>query len=206
MRAAALLLVMLAVGCAHSPRRGAADPTPLLTSWAQAIAHDQPSVAWKLLSPSLRARISETDFTVSWRAATADLLAQAEALRARWTLRSADAELPDGRALPLARDGNLWRVAAARPGAAGGETPEDTVRRLLAAVEAHDFDAILALLAEPLRITVEEALVERVDRLKAALRRGPLDSSGNPARIRYDSRYHLDLVQENGRWRIADFN
>ena len=38
-------------------------------------------------------------------------------------------------------------------------------------------------------------------RVKAALRRGTIEASGNTARVRYDPRYHLDLVRENGRWR-----
>jgi hypothetical protein len=212
MRAAALAAVTLTVGCAclascaHAPRRTAVEPGPLLSAWSQAITHDQPGEAWKLLSPSLRAHLPEADFIASWRGAIGDLVLQQEALRGRWTVRRADAELPDGRALPLTREDDRWRIAAARPLSVGGETPEDTVRRLIAAVEARDFDALLALLAEPLRTTVEQAMLDRVDRLKSALRRGSLDSSGNPARIRYDSRYHLDLIQENGRWRIADFN
>jgi hypothetical protein len=210
MRAWPLVAGMLAMvgwaGCGRLPRRAAADPTVLLRAWASAVARDQPSEAWRLLSPELRARIPETDFRLAWRSALPDLAAQEAAIRQHVHVRQADAELPDGRALVLAHENGLWRVAAARPVAAGGETPEDTVRRLLAAIDAHDFDALLGLLAEPLRTTIEEALNERAERLRAALRRGPLDSSGTPARIRYDARYHLDLVQENGRWRIADFN
>jgi hypothetical protein len=205
-RAPWLLWILLAVGCAHAPRRTAADPTALLRAWADAIQRDQPSQAWHLLAPELRARIPETDFRLAWRSALTDLAAQQEAIAARVRVRQADAELPDGRALALAHENGLWRIAAARPVAVGGETPEDTVRRLLAAIEAHDFDALLGLMAEPLRTLIEQSMSERADRLRAALRRGPLDSSGTPARIRYDARYHLDLVQENGRWRIADFN
>jgi hypothetical protein len=206
MRAAALAAVALTVGCAHAPRHAASDPGALLGLWADAVTRDQPVAAYKLLSPTLRAHLTEGDFTTAWRTALPDLQAQRDALRARALLRSATGELPDGRALPLVRDGERWRLASARPSAIGGETPEDTVRRLLAAVEARDFDAILGLLAEPLRSTVEQAVADRVERLKTALRRGPLDSAGTPARIRYDSRYHIDLVQENGKWRIADFN
>jgi hypothetical protein len=206
MRAAALAAVALMLGCAHAPHRAGADPAPLLSAWAASIARDQPAVAYKLLSRGLRAHVPESDFTTAWRVALPDLQTQREALRARTSLRRADAELPDGRALALVREGERWLIAAPRPLGIGGETPEDTVRRLLAAVEARDFDAILALLADPLRSTLEQAIGDRVERLKAALRKGPLDSAGTPARIRYDSRYHLDLVQENGKWRIADFN
>jgi hypothetical protein len=208
MRAAAALVAAMALasGCAHGPRQAGVDPANLLGLWSDAVSRDRPATAYKLLSPSLRAHLTEGDFGAAWRAALPDLQAQRDALRTRTALRAASAQLPDGRALALVREGDGWRLASPRPSSGGGDTPEDAVRRLLAAVEAHDFDAILALLAEPLRSTLEQALGERVERLKAALRKGPLDSAGTPARIRYDARYHLDLVQENGKWRVADFN
>lgn len=206
MRRFALSLMMFTLGCAHAPARPTADPTPLLNAWAHAIAADQPTEAWKLLSSTLRKGGNESDFALGWHAAAADLATQQPWLAKPWTLRRAESELPDGRAVPLVREGNLWRIAAVRPQSIGGDTPEDAVRRLIAAVESRDFDAILGLLGEPLRATVENSLADRLEHLKAALHKGGLESSGNPTRIRYDARYHIDLVQENGRWRIADFN
>ena len=206
MRWAALLSLMMTLGCAHAPARPTADPTPLLNAWAHAIAADQPADAWKLLSSALRKNTSENDFGLAWHAAAADLATQQPWLGKPWTLRRAESELPDGRAMPLVRDGNLWRLAAVRPQSIGGDTPEDAIRRLIAAVESRDFEAILGLLGEPLRTTVENSLADRLEHLKAALHKGGLESSGNPTRIRYDARYHIDVVQENGRWRIADFN
>lgn len=206
MRGSALVL-LLAVGCAHAPSRSRAlDPEPAIAAWRDAIARNDPHAAYLLLSSSLRARLSEADFTLQWKSTQADLSVQEEALQAPHPVRDATGETDDGRAWPLARDPDGWRVAVARPLEAGGDTPEDTVRRLVAAVEARDFDAVLALLAEPERALLEQALADRVTRLKAALRKGAIESTGNAARLRYDPRYHLDLVQENGRWRIADFN
>ena len=209
-RARFLLLVLVtlpALGCAHlAPPLRTSDPEPMLTEWRQAIARSDPHAAYRLLSSSLRTRLSEADFALQWKGAQADLSTQEEALHDAHPMRRATGELADGRAWPLVRDPDRWRVAAAHPLAPGGDTPEDALRRLIAAVEARDFDALLALLAEPLRETLEQALFERLARLKAAHRRGAIEASGNPARIRYDPRYHLDLVQENGRWRVADFN
>jgi hypothetical protein len=201
--------MLAAIGCAHAsaPRAPTTiDPEPALVAWRQAIAHHDAPAAYRLLSTALRARTSEADFALQWKSAQADLSAQEEALAADHTLRRAAGELPDGRAWPLAHDDGAWRLAATRPLDPGGDTPEDALRRLIAALEARDFDALSALLAEPLRSTLEQALAERLARLKATVRRGGLEASGNTARIRYDSRYHLDLIQENGRWRIADFN
>jgi hypothetical protein len=207
MRASALLLLAI-LGCAHAPPPAtrASDPEPALAAWRQAIAKNDPHAAYQLLSSALRTRVTEADFALQWKAAQADLSAQEEALHAPHAVRHAAGELADGRAWPLVHDSDRWRIAAAHPIDPGGDTPEDALRRLIAGVDAHDFDAVVALLAEPLRGTLESALADRLARLKAALRRGAIEASGNTARVRYDPRYHLDLVRENGRWRVADFN
>jgi hypothetical protein len=204
-----LVVLAAALGCAHAPpptRASANDPEPTLSAWREAIAKNDAHAAYPLLSSSLRARVSENDFALQWKAAHADLSAQEDALHGPHALRHATGELADGRAWPLVHEPDRWRVAAVHPLSPGGDTPEDVVRRLVAAVEARDFDALVGLLAEPLRETLEQALADRVARLKNSLRHGPIESSGNTARIRYDPRYHLDLIQENGRWRVADFN
>ena len=208
MRACALLW-LAALGCAHAPRSTpprAADPAPTLRAWADAVARDDPHAAWRLLSPALRAHLGESDFVLHWKAAHAELADQQDALRTGAVVRQAAVAAPDGRAWPLVHEDARWRIAAPRPTEAGGETPEDTLRRLVAALQARDVDALLALLAEPLRTTLEQALEDRLAGLESALRRGPIDSSGDLARVRYDSRYHIDLIRENGRWRVADFN
>jgi hypothetical protein len=207
MRAAPILaLVALGVGCTHTPAPRAIDPAPALSAWRRAISARDPHAAYRLLSSALRARTSEADFVLQWKASEADLSAQEDALAAPATVRSAAGELSDGRAWPLARDPDGWRLSATRPLEPGGDTPEDALRRLVAAVEARDFDALVGLLAEPLRQTLEQALSDRLGRLKSALNRAAIESSGSHARVRYDTRYHLDLVRENGRWRVADFN
>lgn len=211
---ASIVLVLLALGCAHAPRTAHApssDPEPALAAWRDAIAKNDPRAAYQLLSASLRARTSAEDFTLQWKASQADSSAQQEALHQRHQVRRASGELTDGRAWPLVHDPDCWRIASPHPLEPGGDTPEDTLRRLIAALDARDFDAVLALLAEPLRTTIEQALADRVSRLKAAVRRGGVElsgasNSGSTARLRYDTRYHLDLIQENGRWRVADFN
>ena len=210
---ASLLAMIAAVGCAHAPPPAApsSDPEPALVAWRQAIAKGDAHAAYALLSSSLRARVSEADFALQWKAAQADLSAQEEALHAPSTLRRASAELSDGRAWPLVREPDRWRIAAVHPLSPGGDTPEDLLRRLLAAIDARDFDALLGLLAEPLRDDARAGArrpgrAPQGRRSATAARIGRANGSGTIARLRYDARYHIDLVLENGRWRVADFN
>src|SRR4051812_23840431 len=136
MRGSVLAMLAALGGCAHKPPPAAAsaDPEPALVAWRQAIAKGDAHAAYGLLSSSLRARVSETDFALQWKAAQADLSAQEDALHAPAALRRASAELSDGRAWPLVRDPDRWRIAAVHALEPGGDTPEDALRRLIAAI------------------------------------------------------------------------
>jgi hypothetical protein len=198
-------LAILAVGCAHHPA-ARLDPQLGLRAWSEAIAHNDPHTAYALLSSSVKSRVGESDFTLQWKAAPAELSDQQDSLRAATVNRQAAVHQRDGRALVLVREDGLWRVASPRPRDEGADSPEEALRRLVDALDARDFDAVLRVLAEPLRSSLEQALGERLEKLRASIKKGGIEASGDHARIRYDSRYHIDLIQENGRWRIRDFN
>jgi hypothetical protein len=200
-----LALAILAIGCAH-PGQRPRDPSPTLHAWSAAIARNDPHAAYQLLSSSLRARLSEADFTLRWKASPAELSAQEDALRGAPVARQASARLRDGRALPLVREGDAWRLASPHTVDEGADTPEKLLRLLVDAIDARDVDALMRLLADPLRASLEQALGDRVDKLRAAINKGGIEATGDHARIHYDSRYHIDLVQENGQWRVRDFN
>lgn len=198
-------LAIVAAGCAHTPD-ARLDPQPMLRAWSDAIAHDDPHAAYQLLSAGVKSRLSEPDFLVQWKAAPAELTAQQDALRTATVARQTSALERDGRSLVVVREAGHWRLTAPRPSDEGSATPEEALRRFIAALDAHDFDALMRLLAEPLRSSVEEALSDRLEKLRITVKKGGIETGGDHARIRYDSRYHIDLIQENGRWRIRDLN
>jgi hypothetical protein len=202
-----LLLCVGLTGCAPAPALKL-DPAGTVARYAAAIAHNDPHAAYALLSSTLREQRSEAEFTLQWKAAARELATQEQRLRAQGGSlpRHANVRLADGRAVPMSHDADGWKVSAVRPLEAEAATPEEALRRFVEALEARDFDAVLRLLADPLRATVEQALNDRLEHLRRAARGGLIETSGDRARIRYDSRYHLDLVKENGQWRIADFN
>ena len=86
-------------------------------------------------------------------------------------------------------------------------TPEEALRLFAKALEARQFDFVLALLGEPLGIEVDRQLRERIERLRIALETGlPLEVTGDRARLQYDPRFRLDLKRQEGEWRIVDLN
>lgn len=197
--------VLLLAGCAHPTLP---HPDSALLGFASAETRDDPHAAYLLLSAAVRSQLSEAKFTDEWRDSAAERVAHAKALEAAATKRrwkETSQVRSDPWVASLVRDPNGWRLLIPRRTQLGAATPEDAVRRLALALESHDLDALLQLLADPLKTVVEHELADRLARLHGAA--GKIISvEGDHARVRFDQRYHLDLVKENGQWRIADFN
>jgi len=194
-------------GCAHSP--SVARPESGLAAYAKALERDDPRAAWALLAADARQRSSEADFTARWRATVEERKAQqaelAAAVAAGHVTEQARVVRPDGRAGFAVLEPAGWRVTNPRSSEPGPQTPEEALRRFARALELRSFDALLALLSDPLRGLVERELDERLTLLKKALGQ-PVTVDGDHARLLYDPRFHVDLKRENGAWRVADFN
>jgi hypothetical protein len=197
--------LLLLAGCAHPtlPR-----PDGTLRAYAAAVARDDPHTAWQLLAGPVRARVSEERFAEEWRASVAERTAQAELVKqaaSRGRVTEAASLRGDNWSVPLVRDPPGWRLASPRRSPLGAATPEEAVRRFAAALEEHNVDAILQLLADPLKTVVERELADRLARARGVVGK-PVTVEGDHARVHFDQRYHIDLIRENGQWRIADFN
>jgi hypothetical protein len=200
-----LLWCVLLLGC--TPRAGAA-PAGGLRAWLLAEARDDPRAAYRTLSRELRRNLPEELFAARWRANAEERRAQSAALAplaARPPSESARALWSDGAEARLVREPAGWRLATPRISSAGAASPEDAVLRFTEALERHDLDGLLDLMADPLRSQVERELLDRLQRLKASLHK-EIQVNDSKARLRFDDRYYLDLVRENGRWRVSDFN
>jgi hypothetical protein len=198
-----LVLAALLAGCT-----GANGPSPATAARALLTAGDNPHAAYHLLSKGVRRTISEDQFVNRWRASLEERKAQTAALSAllsQPTGEHARASWPDARQAELVHEPAGWRLASPRIGNGGAASPEDAIRRFADALEHHDMDGLLELLADPLRGQLEREIADRLSRLKSSLSKD-IRVEGNHARIRIDDRYYLDLRLEDGRWRVSDFN
>jgi hypothetical protein len=201
---AAGLVALLGAGCAHRPK----DPSADLRSLADALAGHDPHAVWARLSDSTRARVPAPAFGRSWTETAAERAALAAQIRRaveQHAVHLAASVVSDSDVATLEQDPDGWKVATPRPSGRGAPSPDDALRRFLAALEAHDFDAFLRLLGEPLKSLVERELADRVAGLHAAAGK-PLVIDGDHAHIQYDARHHVDLRRENGQWLVVDFN
>jgi hypothetical protein len=171
-------------------------------------SRDDPHAAYRLLSKSTREGLTEPEFVSHWRATTEERKSQLAALapsRPHPPTEHARGLWSDGRQAELTRQPDGWKLASPRISANGAASPEDAVRHFAEALQHHDLDGLLGLLADPLRGMLERELSERLSRIKSALQK-EIEVDGSRARIRLDEHYYLELKQENGRWKVSDFN
>jgi hypothetical protein len=205
MRAPAIgLTAVLVVGC-HSSRPP--DPATALRAQAAALAGDDWRPAYRLLGAEIRGRLPEQDFAARWALNRAERHTTAAALLARADKPIAERAqvAAGGVGAVLEREPAGWRLVGPRLEPPGAPTPEQALEQLLQALEDRSFDAVLHLLGEPLRATIERELATRLEKLRGAAGKG-IQLQGDTARLRYDQQYFIEFKQENGQWRISDFN
>ena len=204
---ALLVFVAGAAGCAGNSGR----PYGVVDQYVAAIEANRPDLAYRLLDRRVRQRVSKKDFVSRWKGCQAELKQQARALRARSGARHtlkvrARAEYASGlRADLVYRDEN-WKIERnIIESPRSTATPEDAVKALIWAVEQRDFQAVMSVLSGPARKTVERAISRRIKQLRQGLGRG-FEVTENKARLRYGRQFKLDLVREDGEWKISDFD
>ena len=200
-----LLVCALLLGCAP---RGGTPPAAGLKAWLAAEARDDPRAGYRTLSRELRRTLGPDEFAARWKASAEERKAQAAALgpiATRAPEEKARGLWADGSEAKLVREAGGWRIVSPRISSGGAASPEDAVLRFTEALERHDLNGLLDLMADPLRSQVERELMDRLVRLKAALHK-EIQVNDTKARLRLDERYYLDLTRENGRWRVSDLN
>jgi hypothetical protein len=182
------------------------DARGTLRAWVEAVERDDPAAAWRLVSAEARKGTNEADFTRRWKELRGERHDRAADLKRVTAPPAESARVQVGqRAALVVHEPAGWRVLSPRLERVGASSPEEALARFVRALEARDFDAALQLLGEPLRSSLERELAERLSRLRPLVGK-PIPADGNRARIRYDTRYLIELIHENGAWQIHDLN
>jgi hypothetical protein len=206
------------LGCAA----GAGDRGPRETLQAYAIALREQRVtdAYALLSRDARARVSFPEFNrmVTENAReiediSASLLAPAEPPVVTATLTS-----PDGETLLLVYEGDRWRVDGSAFDLYGQSTPRAALESFVRAFDNKRYDVLLRFVPEAKRqgLTAEQLKqawegdqrpqVERLTQaLEASLPNLHIEVLGTRATVAYGPGGNVELIQEQGTWRIEDF-
>jgi hypothetical protein len=206
-----------ALGCAAGSGKG---PRETLRAYALALHERRVADAYALLSHDARARISFADFSrmVTENAReiediSASLLGPAEAPKITATLTS-----PDGETLLLVYEHEAWHVDGSAFDLYSQSTPRAALESFVRAFDNKRYDILLRFVPEEKRQGLEaEQLkqawegdqrpqVERLTQaLKASLPNLHIEVLGTRATVAYGPGGNVELIQEQGTWRIEDF-
>lgn len=201
----ALVLAVLGLGACTTRRDG---PRQTVERYIAAVRANRPEVAYGLLDEKLRRRVSKNDFITRWRAARKELGDQATQLRKgldRPLSVTARVDYPGGASSRLVWSDGSWSIKDGVTVKVQTATPEDAVRAFIAAVEQRDYHLVMQLVSRSMRESIEHEITDRLSRLKKGLKQ-KIEVTGNKARLQYDRRYKIELVKENGQWKILDFD
>jgi hypothetical protein len=213
---AAFTAALVAAGCGAAP---ASSPQGALDRFAQAIEKERYAAAYRLMSESYRQRVSREEFEQHLR----ENPDEAQRLAARLTKPDGPvritAHVPsDDEELELVREGKTWHLAGNVVDFYDQSTPRAAIRSFVRAMENRRYDVVLrfvpsadreGMTVEALRNAWEGEGREEIDRLIANLRANldnPIEVVGDRATMPYGERFSVQLVREDGVWKIEDPN
>ena len=215
--AALAALVAVTQGCAST--RASARPDETLRAYSKALREGRAKEAYGLLSDDARKTIPFESFArivkenpqeVSELAATLERPADAPRVTATVTP-------PGGPVLLLVYEDGAWKIDGSSVDLYGQATPERAVFAFVRAFDNGRFDVLLRFVPDAQRGNLSPAALEKawtgeqreeVERmmgaLKAALPTARFELLGERATMAYGAGGTLELVRENGAWKVED--
>jgi hypothetical protein len=200
---------VLALALSGCPAAQSAGPQETLRKYVAAIDADQPVAAYALLDEGLHRQMTQAEFVSRWRALKPELKAQADLIRAalaKPVAARAVLSYPAGpRAQLTLERGSEWKIEEGISVAPRAATPIEAIRVFIRAVEQRSYETVMRTLAKSVRENIERDITERISKLKAALNQ-EIEVTGNKARLQYDPKFKIELMNEDGQWKILDLD
>jgi hypothetical protein len=210
----AFAVALAGLACA----RAQAAPGATLSALGAALERKDYDAAYALTSADFRARVPREAFRAELDEAGADTQALGRRLRATASGRlAATVELAPGEPVTLVEDGGRWLVddpSVFEPWSQA--TPRAALRSFVRALEQRRYDVVLRLCPTGRRASLSIDVLraywegehqadnaQLLARLRAALG-APIIETGDEARLPYGSASEVQLVREDGLWKIED--
>ena len=207
------LLVSLSA-CGSKPK----GPRGALEAYGRALRGGDYAAAYEMMSASFRDQHSKEDFIRMMKESSLEVGETATRLRS--TARSVEitAELRYGRGdrVHLVRENGTWRLASNPIRFYSQATPRDALRSFVRAYRLKRWDIMLRFVpnkfrqrmdADKMRQQFEGDSSEDADVMMKMLEANveePITDKGNEARMAFGDRYEVQLVREDGLWKIHE--
>ncbi len=191
-------------GCGASASGG---PERALDEYARAVQQGRVDRAYDLLSDGARRRFSRGAYRRAFAENRAEMAAAARELRQVARQSSAvtiDVPLEGGGLATVVRgQDDEWRIAGGVGGVASLRSPRQTLWALRNSLKARDYGSLLRVLARDVRGALEEEVRRTIEALED-IDRLPIQLDGNRARVTVRPGHSLELVFEDGEWRLKN--
>lgn len=209
-----LLFALCASACGGAPQ----SPKSALHEYAEALRDENVSRAYSLMSAEFRGRHSEEEFARMLKDNREEARQTADRLALESSEMEVSAEFEYGLAekMRLVQEGGSWRIASNPLAFYSQKTPQDAVRSFVRAYRLKRWEIMLRFVPKAYRerMTVEmvqkqfegprkEEMAEMMENLKVNLPAPTSDmQNNNQARLQYGEGYEVELVREEGLWKI----
>lgn len=194
------------------------DPAATVRAFGVAISEERFEDAYRLTSTAYRQRVSLEEFRSHLQQNDEERRELAGALTrvAGPAEQTAIIYYDEGRELQLRREGERWLVADNVVDFYDQSTPRAALRTFIRALERKRYDVMLRLIPEAdkhgitverMRQAWEEEQPEEMQRLLSNLRQhidNPIERVGDHATMPYGDRAAVQLLREEGVWKIED--
>ncbi|MCA9574454.1 MAG: hypothetical protein H6726_27760 [Sandaracinaceae bacterium] len=213
-----LLLSGVALGGLAGCGSGSSAADTTVREFSEAIRQDRPRQAYALLSEDYRQRVSYEEF----ERYLSDHPDEARDVAALLQRIDGEAEVTavvryaDGQELTLVQEDGQWRIAGNPANLYDQSTPRAAVRSFVRAMERRRYDIVLRFVPnasrdgmdeERLRASFEGEGREEIERLVASLRANldnPIEEVGDRATMTYGEGAAVQLILEDGVWKVED--
>ncbi|MEZ4226296.1 MAG: hypothetical protein R3B13_35450 [Polyangiaceae bacterium] len=212
-----LALSMSLSACSGAePARG---PKETLDAYAQAIAEGRIDEAYGMLSDEAKKSIPREAFGRMIRENPDEVRDIAKALLrpAGPPLVTATVTAPSGETLLMVYENGLWRVDGSAIDLYGQASPEVALRSFIRAYENRRYDVLMRFVPDAKREGLDDKKLKlawegeqktEMDRLTqalaAALPTARFERTGDRATMAYGAGGTVELVRENGQWKVED--
>lgn len=197
-------VVLACVSCATAPLP---DPRSVAQSWARAVEHGDANAAQALLDERGRRAHGQKGVAESLRQHRKELLETARATTSSGARleTTATVSFRDDRAARVVVEEGRYRIAAAGAFPAAAVTPLDAIRELREVLRRRSFAGLSRVLSRDTGRTLEAGVQDLVNALDEPSTLD-IDVEGRRAVARLPGGQQIELVREDGVWRVKDID
>jgi hypothetical protein len=182
-----------------------------MRAYVAALRADNADSAYSLLAEDVRKTMTRAEFKARWATLAAERNAQANELDGRLARGNvpeyAKVIFRSGAAAELSFVDDQWQLEGDVTVVVRSRTPSEALDAFVRAIEARNYRSVMQLLAKSVQQTIERDVERRLAQLKTSLKnKQSIAVRGARATLQYSPEYKVELINENGNWRVLDFD